>query len=129
MTLTHASTEAMMNVPSKYREIAELTLQDVNAPDYAWLTYAVCVLTDDACGWGGWIIEGVFKRTGEHHATGTGDKLLPAADYEQRCPRCGGTLFRTSASLRMTPSADQTPVHGQPGIDYKVASTLRKKHG
>lgn len=70
---------------------------------------------------GGWIIEGVFKRTGEHYTTGTGDKLLPAADYEQCCPRCGGTLFRTSASLRMTPSVDQTPVHGQPGVDYEVS--------
>ena len=115
-----------MNVPAKYHQLTELTLQDIDVPDYAWLTYAVCTLTDDACGWGGWIIEGAFKKTGEHHATGTGGKLLPAADYEQRCPRCGGTLFRTSASLRMTPSADQTPVHGQPGKDFQVPGSPRE---
>lgn len=103
-----------MNVPTKNRELTELTLEEIDAPDYAWLTYAVCALTDDACGWGGWIIESAFKKTGERHATGTGDKLLSTADSEQRCPRCGGTLFRTNASLRMTPSADQTPVHGKP---------------
>src|ERR1700686_4807281 len=111
-----------MNAPAKYRGLVELTLQDVDAPDYAWLTYAVCALTNGACGWGGWVIESVFKKTSEHHATGTGDKLLPTADYEQRCPRCGGTIFRTSESLRMSPSPDQTPVHGQAGIDYEVAS-------
>jgi len=86
----------------------DLTLQDLETPDYAWLTYAVCVLTEDACGWGGWILEGVFKKTGERHATGTGDKLLPGGDDEQICPRCGRTLFRTEASIRMIPSEDQT---------------------
>lgn len=111
----------LMTVPLKTRELTEIKLQDFDAPGYAWLTYAVCTLKADACGWGGWIIESAFKSTGEHHATGTGDKLLTAADYEQCCPRCGGTLFRTSASLRMIPSADQTLVHGQPGVDYEVS--------
>jgi hypothetical protein len=110
-----------MAYPAKYRDLLELTLQDVEVPDYAWLTYAVCAVTKDACGWGGWIIEALFKRTGEHHATGTGDKALPYADEMQTCPRCGRDLFRTSASVRMDLSADQTPVHGQEGIDYEVS--------
>lgn len=110
-----------MGFPAKFRDLLELTLQDVEVPDYAWLTYAVCGMTKDACGWGGWIIEGVFKTTAEHHATGTGDKALPSGEELQRCPRCGGELFRTSASVRMTPSEDQTPVHGTPGIDYEIA--------
>jgi hypothetical protein len=109
-----------MLFPAKYRDLLELTLTDVETPDYAWMTYAVCALTNDACGWGGWIIEAVFKETSEHHATGTGDKLLPSADDMQTCPRCGRTLFRTSASIRMIPSEDQTPVNGVAGIDCEV---------
>jgi hypothetical protein len=110
-----------MLYPAKYRDLLELTLKDVEVPDYAWLTYSVCAMTKDACGWGGWIIEALFKRTGEHHATGTGDKVLPHADEMQICPQCGRVLFRTSASVRMDLSADQTPVHGQEGIDYEVS--------
>ncbi|HTG32019.1 MAG TPA: hypothetical protein VLB76_03735 [Thermoanaerobaculia bacterium] len=110
-----------MSFPAKYRGLLELTLKDVEVPDYAWLTYAVCGVTSDACGWGGWIIDGIFKQTAEHHATGTGDKALPNGDDLQTCPRCGRTLFRTSASIRMTLSADQAPVHGVPGVDYDVA--------
>jgi hypothetical protein len=110
-----------MRFPAKYRNLLELTLKDVETPDYAWLNYAVCGMTEEACGWGGWIIDGIFKKTAEHHATGTGDKALPSRDDEPICPRCGRTLFRTSASIRMDRSADQTPVHGEPGVDYKVA--------
>jgi hypothetical protein len=109
-----------MTLPQKHRGLIDLTLNDVERPDYAWLVYAVCAVTEDACGWGGWIIEGAFKKTEERHATGTGDKALPVADDLQACPRCRGLLFRTSASIRMSPSEDQTPVHGLPGIDYEV---------
>lgn len=117
-----------MSLPAKYRNLLELTLKDVETPDYAWLTYAVCGLTDDSCGWGGWIIEGVFKKTGQRYATGTGDKSLPSGDDIQTCPCCGRKLFRTSASIRMTPSADQTPVHGEPGIDYEAIDTQYDDH-
>jgi hypothetical protein len=109
-----------MPYPEKYRALLDLTLNDVEVPDYAWLTYAVCAVADDACGWGGWIIEGVFKITGERYPTGTGDKLLPSAD-EQVCPQCGKPTFRTNASVRMEKSSDQTPVHGVPGVDYEVS--------
>ena len=52
--------------------------------------------------------------------SGTGDKSL-IIDDGQKCPNCGKGLFRTAASIRYTPSEDQTPVHGVPGEDYEVA--------
>jgi hypothetical protein len=39
-----------MAYPEKYRARLDLTLSEVEAPDYAWLTYAVCAVADDACG-------------------------------------------------------------------------------
>jgi hypothetical protein len=94
-----------MAFPAKFRGFLELTVNDVEVPDYAWLTYAVCGVTEEACGWGGWIIDSLFKVTEEHHATGAGYKALPSGDDMQRCPRCGRDLFRTSACVRMEPSA------------------------
>jgi hypothetical protein len=51
------------------------------------------------------------------HPTGTGDRLLSAAD-EQVCPRCGRETFRTEVELRVEPSADQSSFKLRPGIDY-----------
>src|SRR3954468_19057855 len=109
-----------MPLSPAFRALRDLTLPDVEAPDYVWLTYAVCAVAPDACGWGGWMLEGAFRRDGQRHATGTGDRALSAADT-QVCPRCGRDTFRTAASLRLEPSADQRPVHGVPGIDHEVA--------
>jgi hypothetical protein len=89
------------------------------APDYVWLAYAVCAVTRDACGWGGWMIAGAYGRDGQRHPTGTGDRMLPAAD-EQLCPRCGRETFRTGQELRLEPSADQSPPLRE-GIDYTAA--------
>ena len=110
-----------MSFPAKHRNLLELTLKDLETPDYAWLTYAVCALTNESCGWGGWIIESAFKMTVERHPTGTGDEPMPTADGAQICPRCGRTLFRTNASIRMVPSEDQMPVCGEAGTDYEAA--------
>jgi hypothetical protein len=88
-----------MTFPAKYRALLELTARDVEEPDYAWLTYAVCGLTEAACGWHGWILAALFKRTEEQFPTGTGDKRLEG-DYSEACPRCGGALFRTEMSVR-----------------------------
>jgi len=96
-----------MALPRKFKHLIEIKLKDVEVPDYVWLTYAVCAVKKDSCGWGGWMIEAAFKKTGERHPTGTGDKLLPAM-MDQFCPRCGRDLFRTAASVRMVPSEDQT---------------------
>jgi len=110
----------MMAFPAKFRHLLELTADDLDMPDYLWLTYAVCAVTAEGCGWGGWMIDAVFHRDGQKHATGTGDRLLSAVD-EQVCPRCGRETFRT-VDLRVEPSADQTPPL-RPGIDYEVLPT------
>ena len=107
-----------MPFPRKFRHLIELELEDVEPPDYVWLVYAVCAVRSEGCGWGGWMIEAAFKRTGERHPTVTGDKLLSSMD-EQTCPRCGGETYRTGAALRLEPSKDQTPPR-RPGVDYEV---------
>ena len=107
-----------MPFPRKFQHLIETELTDVEAPDYVWLVYAVCALSSDACGWGGWMIEGAFKYTGEDHPTATGDKLLSAID-DQVCPRCGRGTYRTGATLRFEPCENQgLPL--QPGVDYAL---------
>jgi hypothetical protein len=84
----------------KYDHLKELTLKDVEMPDYVMLTYCVCACEKDACGWGGWTLEASFKRMErKDYPTGTGDKLVSSMD-EQLCPRCGKATFRTVASIR-----------------------------
>lgn len=82
----------------------------------------MCALRESPCGWEGWIFGAVFKRTPERHATSTGDKFLEA-DYSQRCPSCGGDLFRSGHARRLDLAADQTP-RLRPGIDYEVADNI-----
>jgi hypothetical protein len=106
-----------MAFPAKFRHLLELTAADLEMPDYLWLTYAVCAVTAEGCGWGGWMIEAAFYRDGQKHPTGTGDRLLSAVD-EQVCPRCGRETFST-VDLRVEPSADQSK-RLRPGIDYEV---------
>ena len=108
-----------MSFTRKFQQLIETTAGEVEAPDYVWLAYAVCALTPDACGWGGWMVEAAFKASADHHPTATGDRLLSAAD-EQVCPRCGRATFRTGVALRLVPSADQTPPLRE-GADYDVA--------
>jgi len=108
-----------MPFPRKFQRLIETTAADVEAPDYLWLTYAVCAVDKASCGWGGWMIEGAFKRSAQRHATGTGYGLVSAVD-SQICPSCGGETFRTAVSLRVEPSVDQRPPVRE-GIDYAVA--------
>ena len=108
-----------MTFPAKYRHLLELTDEQVEKPDYLWLSYAVCAVTAEGCGWGGWMIEAAFRRDGRKHPTGTGDRLVSAAN-EQVCPECGGDTFRTGVQLRVEPSADQSKAGLRPGIDYEV---------
>jgi hypothetical protein len=111
-----------MAFPRKFQPLIEIERGDVAVPDYVWLVYAVCAVTQDACGWGGWMIEAAFQGDGKgtgDHPTATGDALLPAMD-EQICPVCGGETYRTGASVRMVPSEDQR-LPQEPGVDYEVA--------
>ena len=96
-----------MPFPRKYQHLIEIGLGGVDAPDYVWLTYAVCAVTAEGCGWGGWMIEAALRHDGEKHPTSIGDRLLPAVD-DQICPRCGRETYRTGATIRLVPSADQS---------------------
>lgn len=107
-----------MAFPRKFQSLLEIEQSDVPAPDYVWLVYAVCAVSDEACGWGGWMIEAAFQIGNGNQPTATGDALIPSQDG-QVCPRCGLETFRTGASVRMVPSEDQTlPL--VPGTDYAV---------
>src|SRR4051812_48204403 len=108
-----------MPFPRKFASLLEIERGDVEAPDYVWMVYAVCAVSPEGCGLGGWMIEAAFKVTGERHATGTGDKLLSAMD-EQVCPCCGRQTFRTGAALRVVPSEDQRRSLEE-GIDYETS--------
>lgn len=85
-----------MERSSKFWALREIGPQDVDLPDYVYVTYSVC---DKSCGWRGWLLEGVFKETGKIEASGTGDLVLPALTG-QTCPNCGASLFRTIVSER-----------------------------
>lgn len=78
--------------------LENLTADDLKVPDYAVLTFAVCTVSDDGCGWGGWLLEGVFEISSEKNGLmRNGDHGLSTAD-KQICPRCGETLFRTDSA-------------------------------
>jgi len=94
-----------MAIPKKFKHLIETKLQDVEVPDYIWLTYAVCAMERESCGWAGWMIEVAYKKTEEKYPTRTGEKVLPAM-MDQVCPRCGRTTFRTAASIQMVPSGE-----------------------
>jgi len=102
-----------MPFPRKFKPLLDIELEDVEVPDHAWITYAVCGGHQDSCGWGGWILEAALQGDAAN------PRILPSAD-PLLCPRCGKDLFRTGAALRMVPSQDQRPPHGYLGVDYEV---------
>jgi hypothetical protein len=105
-----------MAFPKKFKNLIELEFKDIEKPDFAWLTYSVCACEKDSCGWGGWMIEWVGKKTKVRYPTSTGDKTL-SAKTEQICPICGKNLFRTEVSIKFVPANDQElPL--KKGIDY-----------
>lgn len=96
-----------MPFPEKFRALIELREGQVTIPDYVWLSYALCALDEDSCGWGGWIIESAWKTINENREEEV------KADTEQRCPVCGKQVFRTEVEkqFRFNPEAG-------PKIDY-----------
>lgn len=39
-----------MGFPKKFKHLLEIKLKDLEFPDYAWLSYAVCANYEDSCG-------------------------------------------------------------------------------
>jgi hypothetical protein len=95
-----------MPFPEKFRALIELREGQVSIPDYVWLSYAVCAVDEESCGWGGWIIESAWKTTGEAVEQ-------VRADTDQRCPVCGEPLFRTEIEKQFRFNPDAAPK-----IDY-----------
>lgn len=107
-----------MPYPKKFKHLLEPDPASVPRPDYLWLAYAVCATEASACGWDGWIMDGLFRRTSERFRTVTGDQLLNSPD-QNKCPQCGRPLFRTDISMRFEPSVDQSqPMRA--GVDYEI---------
>lgn len=78
--------------------LQNLTISDVKSPDYAVLTYAVCSVDENACGWGGWMLEGAFETVASKKGVlENGDNPSPSVTL-QICPNCTGTLFRTDTA-------------------------------
>ena len=80
------------------KRLMNLTPKDIELPDYAVLTFAVCALDADACGWGGWLSEGAFIMVPDGSGIlQNGDNPLPSVTA-QICPNCGRTLFRNDTA-------------------------------
>jgi hypothetical protein len=107
-----------MKISARFKDAIEQG-PGAELPDYVWIVYAVCAIGPSACGWAGWIFDAIQRITGAHHPTASGDELL-GADYSQRCPSCGGDLFRTEHSVKLDRSPDQTRPGLVPGRHYEV---------
>ncbi len=103
----------MAAFPLKFKPLLEIKKEDIATPSHVWVTYCVCAVDKNSCGWGGWTLEAVFSKP----ESKAGENILPSQD-EQRCPKCGGETFRTEASHRFDLSENQK--RPQPEIDYDI---------
>jgi hypothetical protein len=79
-------------------QLQDVTIAKVIPPDYAVITYAVCTVDQEACGWGGWLLEGAFAVSETKSGIlANGDNPLPSVSL-QICPNCGGTVYRTDTA-------------------------------
>lgn len=101
-----------MVFPKKFKPRLELKAKDLVLPNKTWITYSVCGSYKNSCGWEGWILESVRKKTGKR-------KNELSIDARQLCPECGKKLFRTEVSLQFTLDRNQAP-DLIPGVDYQV---------
>ena len=78
--------------------LEDLTVCDVKPPDYVVITFAVCTVGENACGWGGWMLEGTFATSiAKSGILANGDDPLSSLTL-QICPNCGGETFRTDTA-------------------------------
>jgi len=97
-----------MAFPKKFKNILETRRGEVEESKAVIVTYAVCGVENESCGWGGWILESAKGLSGN----------LPSYT-DQICPSCGKELFRTEVVIKYEKSLDQTP-ELMPGRDYDV---------
>ncbi|OPZ74851.1 MAG: hypothetical protein BWY82_00520 [Verrucomicrobia bacterium ADurb.Bin474] len=102
-----------MSYPLKFKGLLEKEINDVELFEGAWITWAVCACSENACGWEGWILESVYKIEENERVQ------LPAVT-NQICPICGKNLFRTGAQVKVIPDENQGSSL-KPGIDYEVS--------
>jgi hypothetical protein len=91
-----------MPIPREFKDLIEQAEATAPVPDYVWMSFAVCVLDESACGWSGWIIESAWKENAfksEGAVSRHRDDVLSAAD-SQKCPDCGKQTFRTAVEKR-----------------------------
>ena len=105
-----------MSFPEKFRALIETREDQIIIPDYLWLSFAVCAVDDDSCGWTGWILESAWKSV-----EGREDEV--AADTGQRYPQCGKDLYRTAVEkqFRWNP-------HAGPKISYPYETAPIRFH-
>ncbi len=97
-----------MGFPRKWKHLIETSLEDLETPDRLFVVYGVCVAEKDSCGWKGWILESVYKKSNSKHSITDYDLLLES-DSEYKCPNCGRDLFRTDTRMIFEKSTDQGP--------------------
>ncbi len=92
----------MVAFPRRFKHLLEIEKGDIAVPSHVWVTYCVCAINKDSCGWSGWTLEAVFSDPNAK----TEEKLLDS-QTDQKCPLCGGETFRTEASYRFDISQSQ----------------------
>ncbi|RPI76185.1 MAG: hypothetical protein EHM45_13680 [Desulfobacteraceae bacterium] len=91
-----------MAFPRKFKHLLEIDKGDITTPSHVWITYCVCAVNKDSCGWGGWTLETVFSDPNSK----AGENLLPS-QTDQKCTACGGVTYRTGVSYRFDLSSNQ----------------------
>ena len=102
-----------MSFPEKFRALIETSERDVVIPDYVWLSYAVCAVEEESCGWRGWIIESAWKHEGADSP-----EVEVEADTEQGCPVCGKQVYRTGVERQFLLNPD---ARSKIGYAYETA--------
>src|SRR5689334_22688402 len=97
-----------MPFPQKFRGLIEIREDEVNIPDIVYLSYSVCAVGNESCGWGGWTIESA-KRVMDD-----AEQEVFEADTGQKCPRCGRDLYR-AITKQFRLNSDWEPV-----VDYET---------
>lgn len=103
-----------MAIKKRFRDLIERSPVDLNPPEAIVLTYCVCCVGNNACGWNGWTVEAALRH-GEVLRT---EDMLLLYDADQRCPRCGNETFRTGSSFEY--NINPIPLAGELSADIEI---------